>query len=40
MEILRRGRFNLTPYTFDDPTIWQLKEARDIVLRRFRRHTV
>ncbi|KAF5358413.1 hypothetical protein D9756_001295 [Leucocoprinus leucothites] len=39
MEILRRGRFNLTPYTFDNPTIWQLKEARDIFLRRMRRNT-
>ncbi|KAJ3564806.1 hypothetical protein NP233_g8053 [Leucocoprinus birnbaumii] len=39
MEILRRGRFNLTPYTFDNPTIWQLKEARDIFFRRMRRNT-
>ncbi|KXN91393.1 hypothetical protein AN958_00655 [Leucoagaricus sp. SymC.cos] len=40
MEIVRRGRFNLTPYTFDNPTIWQLKEARDLFLRRLRRNTV
>lgn len=41
MEILRRGRFGLTPYTFENPTIWQFKEARDLVLRRIgRRNTV
>jgi len=40
MEILRRGRFNLTPYTFEKPKLWQLKEARDLVLRRLRRNTV
>ncbi|CAA7271469.1 unnamed protein product [Cyclocybe aegerita] len=40
MEILRRGRFNLTPYTFDKPKLWQLKEARALILRRFRRNTV
>lgn len=40
MEILRRGRFNLTPYTFDNPPIWQLKEARNVFLRRMRRNTV
>ncbi|KAF7778492.1 hypothetical protein Agabi119p4_2837 [Agaricus bisporus var. burnettii] len=40
MEILRRGRFNLTPYTFENPSIWQFKEARDVVLRTFRRNTI
>ncbi|KAJ3517395.1 hypothetical protein NLJ89_g516 [Agrocybe chaxingu] len=40
MEILRRGRFNLTPYTFEKPKLWQLKEARALILRRFRRNTV
>ncbi|KAF5386560.1 hypothetical protein D9615_001589 [Tricholomella constricta] len=40
MEILRRGRFVLTPYTFEKPKMWQLKEARDLVLRRIRRYTV
>ena len=40
MEILRRGRFNLTPYTFQKPKLWQLKEARDLVWRRLRRNTV
>ncbi|KAG6854555.1 hypothetical protein C0991_004891 [Blastosporella zonata] len=40
MEILRRGRFLLTPYTFEKPKLWQLKEARDLVLRRLRRNTV
>jgi hypothetical protein len=40
MEILRRGRFNLTPYTFEKPKLWQLKEARDLVWRRLRRNTV
>lgn len=40
MEILRRGRFGLTPYTFENPTIWQLKEARDLVWNRIRRNTV
>ncbi|KAG5352340.1 hypothetical protein C0989_002722 [Termitomyces sp. Mn162] len=40
MEILRRGRFSLTPYTFEKPRLWQLKEARDLVLRRLRRNTV
>ncbi|EDR14786.1 uncharacterized protein LACBIDRAFT_292206 [Laccaria bicolor S238N-H82] len=40
MEILRRGRFCLTPYTFDRPRMWQLKEARDLFMRRLRRNTV
>ncbi|KAF9469340.1 hypothetical protein BDZ94DRAFT_1152278 [Collybia nuda] len=40
MEILRRGRFALTPYTFEKPKMWQLKETRDLVLRRLRRNTV
>lgn len=40
MEILRRGRFLLTPYTFEKPKMWQLKETRDLVLRRLRRNTV
>ncbi|KAG6817822.1 hypothetical protein H0H87_003230 [Tephrocybe sp. NHM501043] len=40
MEILRRGRFLLTPYTFEKPRLWQLKEARDLVMRRLRRNTV
>ncbi|KAF8809066.1 hypothetical protein BYT27DRAFT_7241401 [Phlegmacium glaucopus] len=40
MEILRRGRFNLTPYTFQKPKLWQLKAARDLVLRPLRRNTV
>ncbi|KAG6820840.1 hypothetical protein H0H93_010667 [Arthromyces matolae] len=40
MEILRRGRFSLTPYDFQRPKLWQLKEARDLMLRRIRRNTV
>ncbi|KAF9532176.1 hypothetical protein CPB83DRAFT_847364 [Crepidotus variabilis] len=40
MEILRRGRFNLTPYTFDKPKLWQFKGARDLFMRRLRRNTV
>ncbi|KAG2020151.1 hypothetical protein CC2G_005519 [Coprinopsis cinerea AmutBmut pab1-1] len=41
MEILRRGRFSLTPYTFEKPTaMWQLKEARELLMRRLRRNTV
>lgn len=40
MEILRRGRFSLTPYTFDKPKLWQFKEAKDSFLRRLRRNTV
>jgi len=40
MEILRRGRFLLTPYTFEKPKKWQFKEARDLVLRRLRRNTI
>ncbi|KAF8077685.1 hypothetical protein FPV67DRAFT_1462662 [Lyophyllum atratum] len=40
MEILRRGRFVLTPYTFEKPKLWQFKEARDLVMRRLRRNTV
>ncbi|KAF8724840.1 hypothetical protein AX14_008559 [Amanita brunnescens Koide BX004] len=34
MEILRRGRFSLTPYSFERPKFWQLKEARDVIIRR------
>ncbi|GLB34686.1 hypothetical protein LshimejAT787_0202510 [Lyophyllum shimeji] len=40
MEILRRGRFVLTPYTFEKPKLWQLKETRDLVFRRLRGYTV
>ncbi|KAF5315515.1 hypothetical protein D9611_004966 [Ephemerocybe angulata] len=40
MEILRRGRFDLTPYTFDNPTMWQFKDARESFMRRLRRNTV
>ncbi|TFK30185.1 hypothetical protein FA15DRAFT_663567 [Coprinopsis marcescibilis] len=40
MEILRRGRFSLTPYTFEKPTTWQFKEARESFFRRLRRNTV
>ena len=40
MEILRRGRFSLTPYTFERPKLWQFKEARDLFMRRLRRNTV
>ncbi|KAF8954613.1 hypothetical protein BDZ97DRAFT_1928056 [Flammula alnicola] len=40
MEILRRGRFSLTPYTFEKPRLWQFKEARDLFMRRLRRNTV
>jgi hypothetical protein len=40
MEILRRGRFSLTPYTFDNPTMWQFKDARESFFRRLRRNTV
>ena len=40
MEILRRGRFNLTPYTFEKPKLWQFKEAKEQFLRRLRRHTL
>ncbi|KAF9484663.1 hypothetical protein BDN70DRAFT_81954 [Pholiota conissans] len=40
MEILRRSRFSLTPYTFEKPRLWQFKEARDLFLRRLRRNTV
>ncbi|PPQ73600.1 hypothetical protein CVT26_010498 [Gymnopilus dilepis] len=38
MEILRRGRFNLPPYTFSKPKVWQ--EARSLFMRRLRRNTV
>jgi len=34
MEILRRGRFLLTPYSFERPKFWQLREARDVISRR------
>ncbi|KDR73604.1 hypothetical protein GALMADRAFT_280755 [Galerina marginata CBS 339.88] len=40
MEILRRGRFSLTPYAFEKPKLWQFKEARDLFMRRLRRNTV
>ncbi|TFK42332.1 hypothetical protein BDQ12DRAFT_731993 [Crucibulum laeve] len=40
MEMLRRGRFILTPYTFEKPKLWQLREAKDLVMRRIRRNTV
>ncbi|KAF9014071.1 hypothetical protein BDQ17DRAFT_1342013 [Cyathus striatus] len=40
MEILRRGRFCLTPYTFDRSRLWHLKEAKDRVVRRLRRYTM
>ncbi len=40
MEILRRGRFNLTPYTFQKPKLWQFKEAKEQFLRCLRRHTL
>ncbi|KAF5373914.1 hypothetical protein D9758_000771 [Tetrapyrgos nigripes] len=40
MEILRRGRFSLTPYMFERPRLWQLHEAKDMILRRLRRNTV
>ena len=36
MEILRRGRFSLTPYTFERPKLWQLREARDVISKRLR----
>ncbi|KAL0946779.1 hypothetical protein HGRIS_012952 [Hohenbuehelia grisea] len=37
MEILRRGRFGLTPHTFKQPKLWQLSEARSMMTRRIRR---
>ncbi|PFH54123.1 hypothetical protein AMATHDRAFT_52935 [Amanita thiersii Skay4041] len=40
MEILRRGRFSLTPYCFNRPRFWQLQEARDSIFRRLRRGTL
>ncbi|KAK7467399.1 hypothetical protein VKT23_004455 [Stygiomarasmius scandens] len=42
MEILRRGRFSLTPYMFDRPKLWQIIEARDMIMRRLtsRRNTL
>jgi hypothetical protein len=40
MEILRRGRFNLTPYTFEKPKLWHFKEAKDLLLNRLRRHSL
>ncbi|KAF8637385.1 hypothetical protein AX17_002882 [Amanita inopinata Kibby_2008] len=39
MEILRRGRFSLTPYTFERPKLWEFREARDTIFRRLRRKT-
>lgn len=36
MEILRRGRFALTPYTFERPKLWQLSEAREMISKRLR----
>ncbi|KAF8912066.1 hypothetical protein CPB84DRAFT_1761180 [Gymnopilus junonius] len=38
MEILRRGRFNLPPYVFGKPKLWQ--EARNSFIRRLRRNTI
>jgi len=38
MEILRRGRFSLTLYSFERPKLWQLCDARDSVCRRLRRN--
>ncbi|KAJ7583004.1 hypothetical protein C8J56DRAFT_1056014 [Mycena floridula] len=40
MEVLRRGCFLLTPYTFERPKFWQLAEAKDLLVRRFRRNTL
>ncbi|PPQ93258.1 hypothetical protein CVT25_015256 [Psilocybe cyanescens] len=40
MEILRRGRFSLTLYTFEKPKLWQFQEARDLFMRRIRRNTL
>ncbi|KAF5331126.1 hypothetical protein D9619_005370 [Psilocybe cf. subviscida] len=40
MEILRRGRFALTPYTFQKPRLWQFREAKDLIMRRLRRNTI
>ncbi|TFK76196.1 hypothetical protein BDN72DRAFT_891287 [Pluteus cervinus] len=40
MEILRRGRFDLTPYEFRRPKFWRLQEARDLVLKQLRRGTI
>ena len=40
MEILRRGRFLLTPYTSGNTKCFNSKEARDLVLRRLRRNTI
>ncbi|THU84923.1 hypothetical protein K435DRAFT_869809 [Dendrothele bispora CBS 962.96] len=42
MEILRRGRFALTPYMFERPKLWQIIEAKDLIMRRLssRRNTV
>ena len=37
MEILRRGRFLLTPYSFERPKFWQLREARDVISKRLQR---
>jgi len=40
MEILRRGRFSLNPYCFDERPPSAFKEARDLLMRRLRRNTV
>ncbi|KAJ8523101.1 hypothetical protein ONZ45_g366 [Pleurotus djamor] len=40
LEIVRRGRFQLTPYSFERAKYWQLEEARDLILRRIRRSTI
>ncbi|KAF9036639.1 hypothetical protein BJ165DRAFT_1504836 [Panaeolus papilionaceus] len=41
MEIVRRGRFSLTPYTFEKlKGQWQFKEVGHILLRNLRRNTV
>ncbi|KAF8633849.1 hypothetical protein AX15_001221 [Amanita polypyramis BW_CC] len=36
MEILRRGRFSLTPYTFQRPKLSRFREVRDAISRRLR----
>jgi len=40
MEMLRRGRFDLTPYNFEKPKLWHFKEAKDLILGRLRRHSL
>ncbi|KAK2466717.1 hypothetical protein APHAL10511_000975 [Amanita phalloides] len=36
MEILRRGRFLLTPYKFEPRKFWKLREVRDAISERLR----